>query len=62
MAKTKNDSADMITRRAPQWAWDIVDETLDMDSQSIAFDKSLRRDIAKAIDAIETVTTEDDKE
>lgn len=43
----------LITRTAPAWAWDIIDETLDMDSQSNAFDRNLRQEIAAALKAME---------
>jgi hypothetical protein len=36
--------------------WDLLCETLFMDSQSGAFDRKLRDDIIKALDAVEEVT------
>ena len=44
--------ADRVTRTAPQWAWDIIDQTLALDSQSGAFSLDLREDIARALDAM----------
>jgi hypothetical protein len=43
----------IVTRSAPQWAWDIIDETLDCDANSSAFDPSLREQIQDAIEAME---------
>lgn len=43
---------DRITRSAPAWAWDLIDETLAMDAQSSAFDAELRQRISDAHDAI----------
>ena len=42
----------IITRCAPMWAWDLIDETLHLDSTSKAFDKNLRDDIATAMQAM----------
>lgn len=37
-----------VTRSAPRWAWEIIDETLAMDATSKAFAKDLRESIALA--------------
>lgn len=42
----------IITRSAPLWAWNLIDETLYADTQNKAFDKSLRDEIAGAIRAM----------
>jgi hypothetical protein len=42
----------------PTWAWNILIETLEMDSVSGAFDRALRQDILRALDAIEEVYTD----
>lgn len=42
----------MITRQAPAWAWDIIDETLAIDAQSRAFDPHLRNAIGDALAAM----------
>ena len=44
---------ELLTRSAPRWAWDIIDETLHMDISSSAFDKGLREEIRSARDAME---------
>ena len=41
-----------VRRVAPRWAWDTIDETLDMDAQSSAFGPELRREIQQAIAAM----------
>jgi hypothetical protein len=43
---------ELITRSAPQWAWDVIDETLAMDAQSSAFDPELRDEIDAALAAM----------
>lgn len=43
---------EIVDRAAPRWAWDIIDETLAMDSQSKAFDPELRDQIAAALRAM----------
>lgn len=42
----------VVTRSAPCWAWDLIDETLEMDSRSPAFDQGLRDRIHNAISAM----------
>lgn len=42
----------MITRQAPQWAWNIIDETLAMDADSKAFNADLRNAINDALGAM----------
>lgn len=39
---------EIVSRAAPRWAWDIIDETLGMDACSKAFDAGLRESIRKA--------------
>lgn len=43
----------MITRQAPAWAWDVIDETLAADAQSRAFDRDLRAAINDALAAMQ---------
>ena len=43
----------ILTRRAPRWAWDVIEETLRLDAKSNAFDRDLRADITRAINAID---------
>jgi hypothetical protein len=50
----------MITRQAPAWAWDIIDETLAMDAQSRAFDRALRDDIKRALEAMKPCRAAED--
>lgn len=40
---------EVVTRSAPRWAWDTIDETLEMDARSSAFDKELREAVALAL-------------
>jgi hypothetical protein len=44
---------EIVTRRAPRWAWDTIDETLENDANSSAFSKELRDEIQDAIDEIQ---------
>ena len=43
---------EIVTRSAPRWAWDIIDETLAMDERSKAFDQETREDIGTATTAM----------
>jgi len=43
---------DMVTRSAPRWAWDIIDECLVLDARSLAADRALRTQIADALAAM----------
>lgn len=43
----------MITRQAPAWAWEIIDETLAMDADSKAFSADLRAAINDALAAMQ---------
>lgn len=43
---------EVITRSAPRWAWDLIDETLAMDAKSRAFSQELREEISRAHSAI----------
>ena len=40
---------ELVTRCAPRWAWDIIDETLSMDAEARNFDPELRGAIRLAI-------------
>lgn len=42
----------IVSRVAPAWAWEIIDETLSMDAMSKAFDPGLRESIRKAHAAV----------
>ena len=43
---------EIVVRTAPRWAWEIIDETLDLDRHSIAFSKDLRQSISEGIHAM----------
>ncbi|MDX5412826.1 MAG: hypothetical protein LPK02_07240 [Rhodobacterales bacterium] len=43
---------EVVDRSAPRWAWDLIDETLEMDTQSKAFDFALRVQISNALIAM----------
>ena len=51
--ESKAHESEIVTRSAPQWAWDIIDETLACDAESNAFDRALRLEIKKAMEAME---------
>ena len=44
-----------VTIRAPEHAWELLHETLQMDAQSKAFDAELRKDIAEALAQVEVL-------
>lgn len=44
-----------VTVRLPQDAWDKLKETLELDSESSAFDPELRKEIREALDQVEHV-------
>ena len=48
-------------RYAPEWAWDIIMETLALDSRSRAFDPELRASIATAYKAVECAEQSEDR-
>lgn len=52
----------IVTREAPRWAWEIIDETLFMDAQSKAFDSTLRDDIHAANQAMMVACEEEDRQ
>lgn len=43
---------EIVVRQAPRWAWDLIDETLELDSRSRNFDPELRADIRTALHAM----------
>ena len=43
---------EIVTRSAPRWAWDVIDETLAMDAKAGNFDPGLRRQIEEAFAAM----------
>src|SRR4030095_7115811 len=47
-----------ITRRAPRWAWDTIDDTLLLDAHSKHIDPDRRREIENAVDVMKTVSEE----
>lgn len=47
-----DESNEVVTRCAPRWAWDLIDETLSLDANSKAFDRDLRQDIERAQNAM----------
>lgn len=44
---------EIVDRSAPRWAWEIIDETLDMDAVSSAFSGDLREGIRRALMAMQ---------
>lgn len=44
-----------ITIKVPEAAWNVLHETLEMDSQSSSFDPGLRKEIEKALDAVKAL-------
>lgn len=53
MAKASPEKFVIVT--VPQEAWDVLHETLQMDSESSSFDHKLRDQILKALDSIEAL-------
>ena len=51
----------IVSRSAPRWAWEIIDETIAMDANSSAFAKDLRTDIKAAMHAL-SLSCEDGSE
>lgn len=49
---TDAEEFEIVSRVAPAWAWEIIDETLSMDAMSKAFDPGLRESIRKAHAAV----------
>lgn len=47
-----------VTIRAPEQAWELLHETLQLDVQSKAFDPELRAEIAKALEQVEVLPDE----
>lgn len=45
-------SNQVVTRSAPRWAWQIMDETLEMDTKSKGFDFNLRVQIRNSLTAM----------
>ncbi len=43
---------ELVTRCAPRWAWDTIDETLTIDADSAKFDEKRRNQISAAQDAM----------
>jgi len=43
---------EVVTRSAPRWAWDIIDNTLYMDAKSKGFDEETRADVSMAMDGV----------
>jgi hypothetical protein len=52
-----NQTDTIITLRVPESAWRLLEETLTVDSQSGAFDPSLRKEIRAALDKVEELET-----
>lgn len=52
----------LITRSAPKWAWQILDETIGMDARSTAFSADLRADIVAASIAVQLACDRGDDE
>lgn len=50
---------EVVTRSAPRWAWDLIDETLAMDSKSGSFDPELRQEIHAALEAMVMASASD---
>lgn len=49
---TPEESDQIVSRQAPRWAWELIDETLLMDIQASNFDPPLRDEIERATDAM----------
>lgn len=56
MAASSESSDDFVYLKIPSSAWDLLLETLQLDSESSAFDLALRKDLSKALDEIEHLT------
>ena len=54
------DRTEIVTRSAPRWAWDLIDETLAADSLYPAFDLVWRGAIRGALDTMITVSENPD--
>lgn len=52
MSERSDYENELVTRSAPRWAWEVIDETLDMDSRSSAFTPELRLQIQEALEAM----------
>ena len=46
------EQCELVDRCAPRWAWEVIDQTLAIDSQSRAFDLELRKQIGAAYEAM----------
>ena len=46
---------EIVTRRAPRWAWEIMDEIISMDMCSTANGLAYREQILKACKAVEEI-------
>ncbi len=51
---------ELVTRSAPRWAWETIDQTLEMDAQSHAFTPELRVEIGSAKLAMQIACEEAD--
>ena len=54
-----NEENEVVTRSAPRWAWDLIDETLALDAESSLFDQPLRDQIKEAMDGMLLSSEED---
>lgn len=43
---------EIVTRCAPEWAWQVIDETLELDRGSPAFAPELKQEISEAYEAM----------
>ena len=41
--------SEIVSRAAPRWAWEIIDQTLALDAESKAFDEATRADVRAAV-------------
>lgn len=51
-SETDDYENECVTRSAPRWAWDMIDETLSLDANSGAFSSELRAQIENAQNAM----------
>jgi hypothetical protein len=55
------DRGEIVSRAAPAWAWELIDETLAMDAQSKAFDEDTRKAVGRALAAMILASEEADE-
>lgn len=53
---------EMVSRCAPRWAWEVIDETLALDQRSSSFDADLRASIEQATTAMAVACEDPDRD